>query len=198
MRHGRRRRRWAVIACVVASVIGLGAAITANAMAPPPNPPTCQLDPVTGTLNFPCVPAPVGPMLNGTATFTSSMSAAQQNATGIPGDPGATGTSSITINSTNNRLCATTSWSGIDSPVAAAHIHGGAAGQPENPAITIDLFPADFVNGKSSPQTGCTTVPAPELHLIKRCPAQFSTVVHSKNHPVGAIRGQVGTTCNLP
>jgi hypothetical protein len=143
------------------------------------------------------VPAPLAQTLTGTFTFTAPLSAAAQDATGVPGDPGATGSSSITLDLTNNRLCATTSWSGIDSPVVAGHIHGGAAGQPENPAVTISLFNPDFVNGVASPASACAIVPAPALWAIEQCPAQFSVVVHSKDHPVAAIRGQVGTTCTV-
>jgi hypothetical protein len=132
---------------------------------------------------------------SGTYSFTAPLSAAAQDATGIPGDPGGTGTSTITMNAATNQVCATTSWSGIDSPVVAGHIHGGAAGKPENPAITINLFPPDFLNGKTSPASGCTLVAPGEIWVMKQCPAQFSLVVHNKSHPVGAIRGQLGTTC---
>src|SRR5215210_3354764 len=59
-----------------------------------------------------------------------------QTATGIPGDPGGVGGSNVTMDNVANTVCATTYWSGIDSPVVAGHIHGGAYGQPENPAVT--------------------------------------------------------------
>jgi hypothetical protein len=146
---------------------------------------------------YPCGVQELPPQISGTYSFSAPMSAAQQNATGIPGDPGATGSTSITANASTNRLCATTSWSGIDSQVGAGHIHGGAAGQPENPGITIDLFPADLINGKTSPASGCTTIPPGMAWALSKCPAQFSLVVHSQNHPVGAIRGQLGTTCSV-
>ena len=145
---------------------------------------------------YPCGVGRV-PTLTGRYTFTVPMSAATQTATGVAGDPGATGSTSVTLDLTNNRFCATTSWSGIDSPVAAGHIHQGAYGRPENPAVTISLFAANFVNGVQSGVSYCETVPAAELWLIKECPREFNTVVHSRSHPVGAIRGQLGTACNL-
>jgi hypothetical protein len=193
MRAERRRWRTAAAAGVLAAIAVLGTAASASAMALPPNPPVCHAD----LVQLPCTPRVLAPYFLGTASYSVPLSAATQNATGIPGDPGATGTSSISFDLTNNKVCATTSWSGVDSPVVAAHIHGGRYGQPENPAITINLFAADFANGKPSPQSGCATVPAPELAVIKKCPREFNVVVHSKNHPVGALRGQLGTTCSV-
>ena len=135
--------------------------------------------------------------LTGRYTYSVPMSAATQTASGIPGDPGATGTSNITLDLTNNRFCATTTWSGIDSKVAAGHIHQGSYGQPENPAVWISLMNPDFINGHQSGVSYCETVPAAELWVIKECPREFHTVVHSQNHPAGAIRGQLGTTCDI-
>jgi hypothetical protein len=148
-----------------------------------------------GTKQYPCGVGRVPNLTSGTYSFTVPLSAADQNATGIPGDPGGTGTSSINMNVATNQVCATTSWSGVDSPVGAAHIHGGGYGQPENPAITISLFPPDLINGKPSPQSGCALAPPGLMWVMNQCPAQFNVVVHSKKHPVGAIRGQLGTTC---
>jgi hypothetical protein len=128
-------------------------------------------------------------------TFNVKLNTKTQNATGVPGDPGGKGTSRITMDSVTNQVCATTSWSGIDSPVVAGHIHQGAYGDPENPAVTIDLFPPDFVNGVSSPASGCTTAPPAEIPLIVACPPAYNTPLHSFNHPVGAIRGQLPGRC---
>jgi hypothetical protein len=155
----------------------------------------CYVNPDGGGSKYPCSLGRVPNFTSGTYSFNATLSAAEQDATGVPGDPGASGTSNITVNAATNQLCATTTWTGIDSKVVAGHIHGGQAGKPENPAITIDLFPADFVNGKSSGASGCTTVPPGSPWVMNQCPAQFSLVVHSFNNPVGAIRGQLGTTC---
>ena len=133
--------------------------------------------------------------IEGTYTFNVPLDAATQNATHIPGDPGATGNSSITINLDANTVCATTSWSGIQAPVVAGHIHAGAYGQPENPGVTIPIFNPGF--SVSSPQSYCTIAPPGEIGEIARCPQQFNVVVHSQLKPAGAIRGQLGTTCVL-
>jgi CHRD domain len=130
--------------------------------------------------------------------FTVNLSEANQAATGVPGDPGGKGKSKITMDTLTSTVCATTSWSGIDSAVGAGHVHAGAAGQPENPTTTIDLFPPDLVNGVSSPASGCTTVVPGQIELIAACPRDYNVVIHSFNHPVAAIRGQLGTTCSLP
>ncbi len=147
---------------------------------------------------YPCGVGGVPNLLSGIYSFTVPLSAAEQDATGIKGDPGGTGTSSITMNVKSNQVCATTSWSGVNSPVVAGHIHGGARGMPENPAITVSLFPADFVNGVPSPASGCSLVPPGLIWAMTQCPAQFNVVIHSKQHPVAAIRGQLGTTCRVP
>ena len=137
--------------------------------------------------------------VTGTHSISVPLSTATQNATGVPGDPGASGTSNITLNADTNTVCATTSWTGIDSPVVMAHIHGGSYGQPENPAITISLFQPDMINGRSSPASGCTLVPPGQIGAIVRCKGLFNVVVHSQKHPVGAIRGQLGTGgCAIP
>ena len=135
--------------------------------------------------------------IQGQFTFNVPLDAATQSATGIPGDAGASGTSNITLDADTNMACATTSWSGVHSPVVAAHIHGGAYGKPEDPAVTISLFDPDFVNGRTSPASGCSLVPPGEIGVIAKCPAQFDVVVHSQLAAWGAIRGQVGTTCSL-
>jgi hypothetical protein len=150
---------------------------------------------VTDVNSYPC--GVVGPRWTGTRTFSVPLSAAEQDATGVKGDPGGTGTANITMDLTNNRVCATTSWSGIDSPVVWAHIHAGAHGQPENPAVSIELFPANFLNGQPSGISACTIAPAEELYAIAKCPAQFNVVVHSQQHAAGAIRGQMGTACTI-
>ncbi|HEX8073917.1 MAG TPA: CHRD domain-containing protein [Thermoleophilaceae bacterium] len=158
---------------------------------------------LSAALSNPSTASACAPITNclpsATYSFTSQMSAAQQSATGIPGDGSATGTSYITAYSKTNKICATTYWYNVSSPVMMGHIHGGAAGKPENPAVTIDLFPAaTSFAGKTSPASGCAIVPGHVIQQIARCPAQFSTVVHSQKHPWGAIRGQLGTTCTLP
>jgi hypothetical protein len=163
----------------------------ASATCQPGTPPKCCTpDGCTGGgPDLPTVP------LTGSVTYTVPLSAATQDATGIAGDPGGTGTATITVNSSGNQVCSTVSWSGIDSPVGFAHIHAGAYGQPEDPAYTIPLFGPS--TGATSPQSGCTVAPAEQTAALRKCPSNFNVVVHSLNHPVGAIRGQFPGGCNL-
>jgi hypothetical protein len=154
----------------------------------------CYVNPDGGGQKYPCGVSRV-PSLTGTYSFSVPMDTATQNATGVAGDPGASGTANITLDLSNNRFCATTTWTGVDSTVAGGHIHQGHYGQPENPGVWISLMPFDPLNGNQSGVSYCETVPAGELWLIKECPQEFHTVIHSKNHVAGAIRGQIGTTC---
>ena len=135
-----------------------------------------------------------------TGTWYVHMTAAIQTASGLPGDPGGVADSKITWNDAiPNTICATTTWSGIDSPVMMGHIHQGRPGHPENPLVTIDLFPAaTSLAGKTSPASGCTLVAPGEILAIGRCPAFFETVLHSQSHPWGAVRGQFSTVGLLP
>jgi hypothetical protein len=207
----RKRLRTSVKLALVVAMLALGGAGTGSAQAADVK---NALDCAATTPSSPCVrycyvipeqpnsgryPCGVGnqPRLTGVYTYSVPMSAATQSATGIAGDPGATGTANITLDLTNNRFCATTSWSGIDSKVVAGHIHEGGYGEPENPGVWIALMTPDFLNGVRSPVSYCETAPAGELWLIKQCPSKFHTVVHSQNHPAGAIRGQIGTGCTL-
>jgi len=198
------RTRWGVALLVgVCALVGAGAgASSASAVSLDcavgnlsPCIKYCYINPDGSSKQYPCGVGRVPSVTSGSYSFSAPLSAAAQDATGIPGDPGASGTSNVTVNAATNQLCATTTWSGIDSKVVAGHIHGGMAGQPENPGITIDLFPADFINGKSSGASGCTLVPPGLPWAMNQCPSEFSLVVHSFNNPVGAIRGQLGTTC---
>jgi hypothetical protein len=136
-------------------------------------------------------------LLSGGYSYSVPLSAAAQDATRTPGDPGGSGTSNISMNVAANTVCATTTWSGIDTKVVWGHIHGGAYGMPENPAISIELFPADFLNGRPSGISGCTLVAPGEIWAIAQCPAQFNVVVHSQGHAAGAIRGQLGSRCAI-
>ncbi|HEX8073918.1 MAG TPA: CHRD domain-containing protein [Thermoleophilaceae bacterium] len=115
-----------------------------------------------------------------------------QTATGLAGDPGGEARSIISMDNVSNTVCATTKFSGIDSPVVMGHVHAGAYGEPENPAVTIDLFPANF-NGVTSPASGCTMAAPGVIDLIHACPSDYNTVIHSKDHPWAAVRGQLGT-----
>jgi CHRD domain len=146
-------------------------------------------------VNMPC--GAQGPAITATRTFNVSLNTATQSATGIAGDSGASGTANIRLEMGNNRICTTSSWSGIDSMVVGGHIHQGGYGQPENPSVWISLMPFDLLNGNGSGVSYCEILPAAEAYAIWKCPQQFHAVFHSKDHPAGAIRGQLGTRCEV-
>jgi hypothetical protein len=148
-----------------------------------------------GVNSYPCGVGRVPNVTSGSYSYSIPLSAAEQDATHVAGDPGGTGTANITMNAGTNTVCATTTWSGIDTPVVWAHIHGGQHGLPEDPAISIQLFPANFLNGQPSGISSCTTAPGAEIWLIHQCPSQFNVVVHSQGKPAGAIRGQFPGGC---
>ena len=128
-----------------------------------------------------------------TFTWTSDLSGQDIIESGLPADPSATGTASFTADDVANRVCGTFTWSGINSPVGFGHIHYGWRGQPENVAVTINLFgPPTSLNGFQSGVSGCAIVPGKEIDEIDRFSAYFNVVVHTVQYPGGAIRGQVG------
>ncbi|MFL5910839.1 MAG: CHRD domain-containing protein [Gaiellaceae bacterium] len=128
-----------------------------------------------------------------TFTWTSDLSGQDVIDSGLPADPAATGHASFTADDVANRVCGTFTWSGINSPVGFGHIHYGWKGQPENVAVTINLFgPPTSLSGFQSGVSGCAIVPGTEIDEIDRFSSYFNVVVHTVQYPGGAIRGQVG------
>src|SRR5215212_6271469 len=64
----------------------------------------CSMDPEGSGSEVPCGVGRV-PSLTGRYTFSVAMDTATQSATGIAGDPGASGTANVTLDLTNNRIC---------------------------------------------------------------------------------------------
>jgi hypothetical protein len=126
-------------------------------------------------------------------SWNVTMTAAQQCASGLPCDTGASGTASIYTGSGPNQLCGKFTWSGIHGAVGFGHIHQGMAGQPENVAYTINLFgPPTSLSGFQSGVTGCTVVPQTLQAQMARFPELFLVTIHTTSYPGGAIRGQLG------
>ena len=71
-------------------------------------------------------------------------------------------------------------------PTIAAHIHRGGAGV--NGPVVVP-FTAPGADGNSS---GCTTSTADLVNEITSNPAGFYVNVHTKEHPAGAMRNQLG------
>ena len=126
-------------------------------------------------------------------SWTVGMDAAQQCASHLPCDSGASGTANIYTGSNANQLCGTFTWSGIHGAVGFGHIHQAQAGQPENVAYTVNLFgPPTSLNGFPSGVTGCTVVPATQQAVMAKFPEEFMVTIHTTAYPGGAIRGQLG------
>ena len=169
-----RRSTAAAVVAVALAAAGLGGAPAASA--------ACE-NPLTPIDVVNCV-VPV----TGTYSFNVALSPVQ-----IPGLPGTgSGTSSVAMDAANNRVCATTTWTGID-PATLVAIHQGTQGQPPNPVPLVALSGANPQSGASA----CTLVAPGEIGVIVKCPAQFNVVVQTRLHPDGAIRGQLGSTCSI-
>ena len=126
-------------------------------------------------------------------SWSVTMTAAQQCASHLPCDTGASGTANIFTGSGPNQLCGTFSWTGIHGNVGFGHIHQAEYGKPENLAFTINLFgPPTSLNGFQSGVTGCTVVPATVQQEMARFPQEFMVTIHTTSFPGGAIRGQLG------
>ncbi|MFL5909173.1 MAG: CHRD domain-containing protein [Gaiellaceae bacterium] len=122
------------------------------------------------------------------------MTAAQQCASHLPCDAGASGNANIFTGSNANQLCGTFTWSGIHGAVGFGHIHQAADGQPENIGFTINLFgPPTSLSGFPSGTTGCTVVPSTVQAEMARFPMEFMVTIHTTSYPGGAIRGELGS-----
>jgi hypothetical protein len=135
------------------------------------------------------------PALADFAVLTSTMKGA--NEVPVPGDPAATGTATVILDSTTGRVCYFVVTSGLAEPVTAAHIHAGAAGTPGPVVIPFSTPTHGFT-------IGCTTALLPLVQSIIDNPSGYYTNVHNAQYPGGAIRGQlsalavVRTTIGLP
>jgi hypothetical protein len=115
-----------------------------------------------------------------TTALTASLSGA--NESGGAGDPKASGSVSLTVDTTSGQVCATVT-SGITGAVAM-HIHKGAAGANGPVVVPLD---AKKINGGAS----CATAAATLAGQIAADPASYYFNVHTPAFPAGAIRGQL-------
>ena len=95
-----------------------------------------------------------------------------------------TGTLDLMVDTTAKSAEYTLTWSGLESPATSAHIHGPApAGQ--NAGVEVG-----FGNDPVSPVHG--TAPMTDTQIKDLQNGLFYVNVHNKEHPKGAIRGQLG------
>ena len=115
------------------------------------------------------------------------------NETPVLGDPDGSGAAAITFDlaAGTPTVCWDFSFSGIATPIAAAHIHPGVAGVANPPIITFT--PATF--GANS-ATGCSNLTAPEILAapdIVANPANYYVNIHNAAFAGGAARGQLAS-----
>lgn len=101
-------------------------------------------------------------------------------------EPNATGSAVFRIRKGAGFICYRLHIENVTLPAAAAHIHRGAAGA--NGPVVVPLDTPD-ATGNSS---GCATVAADLIDEILGNLAGFYVNVHTKEHPGGAARAQLG------
>jgi hypothetical protein len=101
-------------------------------------------------------------------------------------EPNATGTAVLRIRKDAGLVCYRLHAENVTLPTVAAHIHRGGAGV--NGPVVIP-FTAPGADGNSS---GCATTPAALIDEILGNLPGFYVNVHTKEHPAGAIRAQLG------
>ncbi|HYZ78257.1 MAG TPA: CHRD domain-containing protein [Gaiellaceae bacterium] len=101
-------------------------------------------------------------------------------------EPNASGTAVLRIRKAAGLVCYRLRVANVTLPTVAAHIHKGAAGT--NGPVVVP-FTAPGADGTSS---GCATADAPVIDDILANRSGYYVNVHTKEHPGGAIRAQLG------
>jgi hypothetical protein len=129
-----------------------------------------------------------GGAIRGQLTGTSTASFGWIVALDLKGttEPNATGTAVVRIRKEAGLVCYRLHAENVTLPTIAAHIHRGAAGT--NGPVVVP-FTAPAADGNSA---GCTPAPTALIDEIIGNPAGFYVNVHTKEHPGGAIRAQLG------
>ncbi len=103
----------------------------------------------------------------------------------VPGDEGATGSVSLTLNEGQGEICFDFELVGLTQPASRAHIHEGAVGA--NGPIVVH-----FYEGANNALTeGCVAVDKALVKEIRKNPADYYVNVHNQTAPAGAVRGQL-------
>jgi hypothetical protein len=110
------------------------------------------------------------------ATLTAGAEVPPSNSTG-------SGEATATLDTTTHVLTYDVTFSGFASAVTAAHFHGPAAAG-KNAGVVVPLG-----NNPSSPIHGTATLTPEQQQQLTA--GEWYVNVHTKNHPAGAIRGQV-------
>jgi hypothetical protein len=129
-----------------------------------------------------------GGAVRGQLTGTSTASFGWVVAVDLKGtsEPNATGTAVVRVRQDAGVVCYRLHAANVTLPTVAAHIHRGGAAV--NGPVVVP-FTAPGADGNSS---GCTNADAALITEIIGNPAGFYVNVHTKEHPAGAIRAQLG------
>jgi hypothetical protein len=126
--------------------------------------------------------------IRGQLTGTSAAAAGTTLTLDLKGtsEPNAKGTAVLRFRKDAGLVCYRLHVENVTLPTAAAHIHKGGAGT--NGPVVVP-FNAPGANGNSS---GCATAAASLIDDILASPSGYYVNVHTKEHPAGAIRAQLG------
>jgi hypothetical protein len=111
-----------------------------------------------------------------------------------PGDPDGRGTATITVNPGQEEVCWEIRVQDITLVDTAAHIHVGAAGTAPPNNVVVPLSGPVAVAGPDPTigfASGCTTVDRDLALAILKNPENYYVNVHNRDHPPGALRGQL-------
>jgi hypothetical protein len=144
-------------------------------------------DPASFYVNIHTGEFPAG-AIRGQLAGTSAASAGTTIALELKGtsEPNAKGTAVLRIRKDAGMVCYRLHVENVTLPTTAAHIHRGGAGV--NGPVVVP-FTAPGADGNSS---GCAAADAALIDDILGNPPGFYVNVHTKEHPAGAIRSQLG------
>jgi hypothetical protein len=144
-------------------------------------------DPASFYVNVHTSEFPAG-AIRGQLTGTSTASFGSTLALELKGtsEPNAKGTAVLRIRKDAGMICYRLHVENVTLPTAAAHIHRGGAGV--NGPVVVP-FTAPGADGNSS---GCAPADSALIDEIVGNPPGFYVNVHTKEHPAGAIRSQLG------
>ena len=121
-----------------------------------------------------------GPAFASTVTYKATLSSASEVP---PGNSTGKGEATVTLDTATRKIHYDVTFSGFSSKVVAAHIHGPAP-VGKNSGILLPLG-----NDPKSPIKGSATLTAKAAKALESGMTYIN--IHSQNHPVGAIRGQL-------
>lgn len=100
-----------------------------------------------------------------------------------PGDPDATGTARMTINTATGQVCVNLTTTGLE-PMTGLHIHEAAAGAAGPVRV-------DFAVTSGTGAARCVSTSTAQAEAIVAAPAGFYLNAHTATYADGAIRGQL-------